>query len=438
MGLGSTAGYSASTLDQYAQSNSSTYAEGKAAYTSGKEAYDSGRSGFDSVTAPTIEEAYGENWSGGVSSDPTLSELRAALDSAAAAGEATRSARESDFRSRVRTFSILAGPAGVLFWAMSEAFLWIGGMFARDVEGNTPADKSDVDVAVRWLWTRWRVNPPTFAADVASSARSYAALVRWYIAYLDATEVDDPTWREQWVSVVDHTTKLIEEKKYDVLRDASLMGLFPLQIEKWAPGYAGLLAPHSGVGWGERYVSGADKYGDPQHSTTMTLEQMKRLSDPFAAGIGLMVAAYTGAKWEPCIEAAVTANAVHAMAVGADLYAQNWRFRAVFLDTMRAAVEGESRFRAGAAVVLDSAATAAAQSSTSHLRAFRLDWLASGVVASPVADPASSESTAATSPAPTAPISPVKAVAATAAVGAVVSLFVTSAGAAIRRRLIGF
>jgi hypothetical protein len=411
---------SAVVLDRYASGSSSTYAGARDTYTSSKAAYESGRDGVDAVIAPTIEESYGQNWSGNAISDPTLSGLRSALDSAAAAGETTRAAREADFRSRVRTFSLLAGPAGILFWAISEAFLWIGGLFTRGADGNTLSDKNDATAAVQFLWDRWRVAPPMFAADV-STARLYATLVRWFVAYLDA--VDDG-WREQWVAVVDHTTKLIEEKKYDVLRDASLMGLFPLQIEKWAPISAGLLAPHGGVGWGEPYEIERDKYGNAQHSTTMTLDDFKRLTDPLAAGIGLMVAAYTGAKWEPCMEAAVAFNELHAQNTGADLTAQNSRLRAVFLDTMKFALESESRFRIGATV--DAGASSLADAS-SGIR----DFARSSII-----DPRSAAATAPEEPATSGPSTStiVAGVVVTSAIGFLVS----SAGAALRRRLFGF
>lgn len=335
------------TGDSLATENSQTYADGKATYQSGVKTYntgygyyDLGKRVFEGVTAG---EEYGGYWSGSALSDPGLVELKKQLDDANAAGESTRAKREADYRTRVAAFSALvsfAGPwFGVFVYFMAEAFLWIGKTFWSGSDGNSQKDREDAVAAVGALWERWRMSPPAFTGDVMT-ARGYANTVKIIIDRLDAS--DAVPWREAWVKVVDNAMSMIEGKKSDLLRDAALSGWIPTSVDKFVLGLAIVpnnfsTSPVNNVPWGGTYSMGKDKYGnDHAPATVASYEYARKVSDPQAAGIGMMVAAYTGKRWEPLIEEAVKANHASMNSYGAYFEAQFLRIRDIFRKTMKA------------------------------------------------------------------------------------------------------
>jgi hypothetical protein len=326
-------GDSAASGNETYNSAKLTYESALKDYNAGKDRYGAGRAVFE---GGTYGEDYGPYWSGNALSDPTLAELRRALDESQAAGEHTRSNREMQFRAKVAAFSTLvafAGPwFGAAIYVASEAFIWLGKTFFSGSDGNSAKDRDAAMAAVKDLWDRWRIAPPTFASDTMSAA-SYTTYVRKVIELLDAS--DSAPWREAWIEVVDNALKLIEAKKSDLVRDAALAGMIPTTIEKWAIPY--YTANTNGVKWGARDPRGKDKYGNDQSAATLDLDVVLKQSDPQAAGIAVMVAAYTGKRFEPLIESAVKSNRMLAESYGAYYVAQYLRLRDVFIRTMNAA-----------------------------------------------------------------------------------------------------
>ncbi len=360
--------------DSYASNNQSysdskadiekKYGKVKAEYDEYKSKYDQYRDLYTKVTSTTIGEEYGDNWSGSIASDPTLSGLKKALDESAAAGEGARSKREGDFRSKMQAYGAfagaLAGPYGaavvLAVYALGEAWMAFGKMFTKPISGNSESDKKAANEAATNLWNKWRVNPPTFAADYMTAA-SYASLSNHYIDYLDGTERNGPPcidassvdckWREQWVAVNDSAIEMVADKESNLVRDASLAGLFPMRIEKWAStqfgGFGTGVTP--GAKWGGKFDTGQKtKDGGSVQSSVLTLDQYLKNTEGLAAGIGIMVAAHTGKLFEPLIEAAVKSHRMHAENAGPGSDVSGWRLRAVFLDTMVASKNVPSRY----------------------------------------------------------------------------------------------
>jgi hypothetical protein len=371
-----------STAKTYAENNED-YKAGKEKYEQGKQKYDEykgkyeqGKQWYEALTADPIAEEYsGAFWSSGMISDPSIAELKKALDSAAKAGEETRKARENDTRARGAAVAGIAGLAGgplvaAAIYAFVEGGVWLSKLWGNKSDSQAERDRAVANV--KELWDKWRIVPPAYSGDVMS-AKLYADVVRNAITWMDATENDGPKWRDEWVKVNDNAIKLVSEKKFAILRDAAALGLFPVQYEKWAMlGFYGdrnhgpdpmLAFPtptdkfdaesrrKGYLNWGASvtYTTTHKKFlsaGKSETSATYTAPtwgRMKHVTDPIAAGIGVMIAAYTGKSWEACIEESIIQNGRYSEAVGPSPHVQNWRLKGVFLEVLNRSQNMKSR-----------------------------------------------------------------------------------------------
>lgn len=342
---GSKQGTSA-TDGQYGKGTAASAAKGAGA---AKDAY-------DAWTAPPVAERYaGSSWNpqSALAGDAGFESLRKLLDEQAAQSDATRTERldkTKDALDSVAAAAALFVPFGTAaaaaYWAASRAFLAFSNWYSNSGL-DSKEHRNRADAAVKKLWSEWMIVPPAYIPEL-DSAKSYADRVENILRILNLSELDGSPWREEWLRAM----KAGMTSSIPAARDVSHLGWIPVNAQNWigigfykkADGKNVVYkAPYKDKGFGtvttvtvkQAYLSAkrdtVDRYEVP------TYAEMLERTDPYAAGVGVMVATMYGVAIEPVVEAAVIGSRAWLEATGPNADMAGRRLKGTFEQAVRAA-----------------------------------------------------------------------------------------------------
>lgn len=305
---------------------------------------------YDSWSAPPVAERYSGNYwnpSSILAGDAGFEKLKKMLDEAAATSEAVRSEREDDLRKRSAAAGALVAayvPIGTIaaaaLYAFTEGAIALGNFLNSNHDSQEERDRADR--AVKKLWGDWMISPPVLIPEL-DSARSYADRVENILRVFQASEDSGEPWQKEWLA----TMIAGIQSPMPAARDVSRVGWIPVDGTSWLGiGYYGsaFKSPYEDKGFGSvttiTHKSGflsasrdtEDKY------TVPTYDEMAARMDPFAAGVGVMVATRRAVAIEPVVEAAVAASRQWLQELGPDGKLAGFRLKGVFQEAEKAAL----------------------------------------------------------------------------------------------------
>ena len=336
---------SSATDDQYGKGTAARAAKGAGA---AKDVY-------DAWTAPPVEERYaGSSWNpqGLLAGDAAFQNLRKLLDEQAAQSDGTRNERLSKARDALDSVAAAAAlyvpfgtAAAAAYWVASRAFLAFSNWYTNS--GHDSKEQRDrADAAVKRLWREWMIVPPAYIPDL-DSAKSYADRIENILRIFDRSELDGEPWRQEWLRAMVAGM----ESPIPAARDVSTLGWIPINAQNWigigyykkSDGKDTYKAPYKDKGFGsvttvtvEHGMLSAKRDTVDRYEVPTYAEMMAR-TDPYAAGVGVMVATMYGVAIEPVVEAAVIGSRAWLEATGPNADLAGMRLKGTFEQAVRAA-----------------------------------------------------------------------------------------------------
>jgi hypothetical protein len=295
------------------------------------------------VAPPPVSERYSGNYwnpTSDIASDESFQKLKKALDDSAAMSDSVRQEREDDLRKRSAAAGSIAAvyvPYGTAFaaalYAVTEAFIAVGNWLNKN-DNDSQENRDRAKNAVEKLWGEWLIKPPAYAADL-ESAKGYADRVENILNILQASEDQGEPWRARWKQAMAAGI----QSPVPAARDVSRLGWIPIDGTSWLGiGYFGgkWKSPYKDKGFGTvttvhhkpGFLSAGRETTDVY--TVPTYDEMAERMDPYAAGVGVMVAVWKDVAIEPVVEAAVSASRRWLEASGPDGLLAGFRLKGVF------------------------------------------------------------------------------------------------------------